>query len=57
MSISIKTTSPHEGHLRAERIRSSGAQFFVSLLVDTLGATRAPRRNMHLVILFPKTMN
>ena len=48
--ISIKIDSVHEGDLRAKRIRNSGSQFFC-VLTCTLGATRAPRRNVHLVII------
>ena len=39
MFIFIKTSSLHEGKLRAERIRNFGAHFFVCL-VETLGTTR-----------------
>ena len=56
MLISIKATSSHEGNFRTERIRNSGAQFFVCL-VETFGATRASRRNVHLVPLFSEIMN
>ena len=44
MFIPKKTTSPHQGNLRAERIRSSGAK----CLVEISGATLAPRSNVDL---------
>ena len=52
----MKTTSPHEGNLRDERIKNSGAQFFLCVLLSvTLGVTRGPRRNVHFVILSEKS--
>ena len=55
--ISIKTTSPHEGSLRAEIELEILVHNIFVCLVETLRATRAPRRNMHLVILFSEMMN
>ena len=50
--ISIKTTSPHEGSLRAEIELEILLHNIFVCLVETLRTTRAPRRNMHLVIFF-----
>ena len=36
----MKTTSPHEGNLRAERKRFSWAQFFLCLVETLAGAMR-----------------
>ena len=50
--ISIKTTSPHEGSLRAEIELEILLHNIFACVVETLRATRAPRRNMYLVIFF-----
>ena len=34
----MKTTSPHEGNLRTERMGNSSTQFFFVCLVQTFGA-------------------
>ena len=58
MFISTSTTGPHEGNLRAERIRILVHKFCVRL-VETFGgaATRAPRRKVHFVVLFSEILN
>ena len=50
MFIFIKTTSPHKGNLRPERIRNSTELLFFCVVHadEALGATCAPQRNMHL---------
>ena len=55
--ISIKTTSPHEGSLRAEIELEILLHNIFACVVETLRATRAPRRNMYLVIFFSEMMN
>ena len=40
----------------AERIRSSGAQFFVCF-VEAVGAMSVTQRNVHFVMLFQKSWN
>ena len=50
MFVFIKTTSPHKGNLRTERIINSSESLFLCVVhVDeALGVTCAPQRNMHL---------
>ena len=55
--MSIKTTGSGEPNFNAERIRNSGAQFFVCFL-ETFGAARAPRKTLYLLIpRFSETMD
>ena len=55
MFIFIKTTSPHKANLRPERIRKSSESLFcVCCSGETLGATCALQRNVHLEDTFIK---